>query len=364
MINQAPLIVHDLSDLGLDAELLAEEGTDLNQGKFTDGVAALHGQHADEHLQASLKNTLSEIAPHSPPLILCESTGAARPWPLIQALTQDDRFFLRHFIVTVDALNLHRDFQDGRILTGESTEIHDPALMHAAGVLAEQIAFASVIILTKTDTIPKSTIEEQVKALQKMQPRASLGLSAQAGLLLNQLDSIPAPKIDILEQRAKQFGLHEASSTVDNVEAITLKDPRPFHPERLYEVCQNMLSTGLYRSKGFLWLASRPGHALLWQQSGSQISFELRGLWRAELVKNQDGKLNEEEVTHLTAQLENQHPDFGDRHNELTLIGLKDARESFYHALEHALCTEEEVSAWKNGQTFNDPWPKTLRQAQ
>lgn len=36
-----------------------------------------------------------------------------------------------------------------------------------------------------------------------------------------------------------------------------------------------------------------------------------------------------EEIEHLKAQLESEHTAFGDRHNKLTLKGLKAARESF-----------------------------------
>lgn len=362
-LRDAAVIVHDLSEFGLDAELLSGEDSTPVPGRLIDRVAALHGSHAREELHVSVGEALDEISAldPAPPIVLCESTGAARPWPLIKALSQNDRFFLRHFIVTVDALNLHRDFADGGVLIGECPAPQDEALCHAAEVLAEQIAFASVIILTKIDTIAKATIETQVQTLQKLQPRAAIGLSAQAGLLLPQLEGTPAPKLSVLEDRANQFGLTQQASTAENVEAVVLRDPRPFHPERLYEACQSQLGTGLYRTKGFLWLASRPAHVLLWQQSGSQIALELSGLWRAELVKNRDGKLIPEEIEHLKTQLEAEHPVFGDRHNELTLIGLETARKAFFTALQEALCTEEEVIAWQKGETFPDPWPKSIR---
>ena len=91
-------------------------------------------------------------------MILSESTGAARPWPLIKALTQDERFYLKHFIITIDALNLFRDFQNGSILTGEESMSSDPAIAKAALILAEQIAFSSVIILTKIDAISEEVL--------------------------------------------------------------------------------------------------------------------------------------------------------------------------------------------------------------
>jgi len=357
----AAMIVHDLSDFGLDAELLSDEESKPKPGQLKNRVAALHGEHAREKLHSSVKTALTEISDLAPPLVLCESTGAARPWPLIKALTQNNKFYLRHFIVTVDALNLHRDFNDGLTLTGEADAIPDTALNYAAEILTEQMAFASVIILTKVDTLPKQVIDQQVQNLKKLQPRVAIGLSAQAGLLLSHLDTIPAPKLLSLADRAKKLQLEQQNSTADEVGSLILRDPRPFHPERLHDACMNHLSTGLYRTKGFLWIASRSQDVLLWQQSGSQIALELTGTWRAEVVKNKDDKLLPEEVELLKTQLKKEHPTFGDRFNEITLIGLNTARNAFYEALQHALCTDEEIEAWKNGDMFTDPWPQSVK---
>ena len=38
--------------------------------------------------------------------------------------------------------------------------------------------------------------------------------------------------------------------------SIVIKDDRPFHPRRLWDVCHNYLDKEIYRSKGFFWLAS------------------------------------------------------------------------------------------------------------
>ena len=363
-LQGAALIIHDLSELGIDAELLSSEGAATTAGELHDRVAALHGIHARDQLKSSLELTLAQIADLTPPppQVLCESTGAARPWPLISALTQDSRFFLRHFIVTVDALNLHRDFSDGRILTGEQDRGRDPALQHAAEVLAEQLAFASVIILTKVDAVDQSIVASQVDRLRQLRPSATVALSAQAGLLLGQLDATPAPELSSLRRLAERLGLSDTSATAAQVDATVIRDSRPFHPERLHEAVRNNLGTGMYRTKGYLWMASRPGQVLLWQQSGSQVALELTGHWRAEILRNADGRLLPEEIDFLKGQLQSAHPLFGDRVNELTLIGLKDARVNFARALRSALCTDEEVAAWQRGETFPDPWPQSIRE--
>jgi G3E family GTPase len=362
----AALIVHDLSEFGLDAELLAEESSKPAAGCLSGRTAALHGVHAREMLQPTLGRVLGEIAAlvPPPPMVLVESTGAARPWPLISALTRNPHFALRHFIVTVDALNLHRDFADGLVLTGYYPPAEDPALLHAGGILAEQIAFANIIVLTKTDTIPRAAAEAQVKNLQQIQPRAAIGLSANAGLVLSQLEGVPAPDLSNLGKLAADMGLANpdaSENTAAGIESLIIREKRPFHPQRLYDACQNNLGTGLYRTKGYLWIASRPGHVLLWQQSGSQISLELTGHWRAEIARNIDGKLLPEERQILQEQMKLQDPVFGDRHIELTLIGLPSARDAFAAALRNALCTDAEVAAWQHGESFPDPWPQSLK---
>lgn len=365
-LRDAAVIVHDLSEFGLDAELLSDEGAIPGIGTLAGRTAALHGAHAREKLHPSLGRILSEISALDPPppQVLVESTGAARPWPLIAALTQDDRFSLRHFIITVDALNLHRDFADGLALTESTPPPADPALRYAAAVLAEQLAFASIIILTKTDTVPPPTAQEQVKILQKIQPLAAIGLSANAGLLLPQLETIPAPDLTILRARAEEMGLlgdDPSTATATDIDCLILREKRPFHPQRLFDACQRHLGTGLYRTKGYLWLASRPGQVLLWQQSGSQISLELTGQWRAELANSPDHKLLPEECEILRERAMKQDPVFGDRHIELTLIGLPAAREAFAAALRNALCTDDEVAKWQRGDSFPDPWPQSFK---
>ena len=67
------------------------------------------------------------------------------------------------------------------------------------------------------------------------------------------------------------------------------------------------------------------------------------------------------EVELLSKHLEAAHPTFGDRNNELTLIGLADACKAFADALRTALCNDDEVAAWKRGEVFEDPWPQSLR---
>ena len=58
LLENNALIIHDLSELGIDAEILSIE---TQAGKLNGRMAALHGKHATEYLHDSLKKSLDSI---------------------------------------------------------------------------------------------------------------------------------------------------------------------------------------------------------------------------------------------------------------------------------------------------------------
>jgi G3E family GTPase len=138
-----------------------------------------------------------------------------------------------------------------------------------------------------------------------------------------------------------------------------VRDLRPLHPQRFYDLYRDKLGLGIFRSKGFIWLASRPDQVLLWNQAGGAMGLELLGTWR--VVVAEDPKLLPEEREGLRKLLQSADPTFGDRGNELTIIGQERDRVIFVAELKECFCTPAEVKQWLGGDTFPDPWPKGHR---
>ena len=155
----------------------------------------------------------------------------------------------------------------------------------------------------------------------------------------------------------------EAEENTDrpyNIETRVIKDDRPFHPERLWDICHKYLDKRIYRSKGFFWLASRREHSLLWNQASGGINLELMGTWLAAIFENKNNGLLEEEMKLLEERLANETGRFGDRCCDLTVIGDKDQVNQFTEKLKSCFLTENEIKQWKNGIKFKDPWPKKI----
>ena len=100
---------------------------------------------------------------------------------------------------------------------------------------------------------------------------------------------------------------------------------------------------------------------LLWQQSGSQISFELTSVWAAEAVNNRYGKLLDGEIEMIKQQVQATTP-FLVTGEYTDFDRTTDACQTFAAALRSALCTDVEIEAWQRGEPFKDPWPTSVRE--
>ena len=245
---------------------------------------------------------------------------------------------------------LLHDYDGGKSLLAHLT--HTPDTITAESVLIEQLRVASVIIITKLDLISEGQLVPLLRSIQAINPQATL-----VGCAHGKIE----PSVILAAPRyPKKIASSIQQTRQSDIGSIVIRDPRPLHPQRFYDLYQQRLGVGLFRSKGFIWFASRPSHLLLWNQAGGAMGLEFLATWRAYVLEN-DTRLLAEEKTHLQKQLETLHPLFGDRSCELTLIGHARDLKIFGSELQDCFCTDKEIVHWQNGGTFPDPWPANLK---
>ncbi|MDT0329878.1 CobW C-terminal domain-containing protein [Nocardiopsis lambiniae] len=144
----------------------------------------------------------------------------------------------------------------------------------------------------------------------------------------------------------------------DMVETVVWRRFRPLHPERFYEALDEMTGASL-RSRGRLWLASRPGTMLSWEAVGLSLSFEPSGPWPAALPAPERS---------LAAGLRGPgdmfdwHPRTGDRCRHLAFTGLGVNVPRLLSLLDSCLLSEEESIAWeRHGPLCEDPFAPCWR---
>ncbi len=109
----------------------------------------------------------------------------------------------------------------------------------------------------------------------------------------------------------------------------------------------------MLRSKGFLWIASRPSIIAGWSQSGSTATLEPVGRWAAASPR-EDWPEDPAELAEIQARW--QEP-WGDRQQELVFIGIDLEVDAIVEALDSCLLSEEELALGLEGwRAMADPF--------
>ncbi len=134
------------------------------------------------------------------------------------------------------------------------------------------------------------------------------------------------------------------------VTVVHFVERRPFHPVRLHEAL-DVLFDGVVRTRGRVWIASRPDAALWLESAGGGLSVGDLGPWLAAVDDWSEFPAERRAVASATW-----HPEHGDRSQELVVItAAPGAPEEIVAALRAALLTDEELALADELQ-FVDPF--------
>ena len=355
-------IVNDMSDLDVDGELIASSDFIENNNNLESiHSCVLSSKKGIKKLEEALNKLCLN---QNPKMIIIETSGSCHPMPLVEYFKNNEQFNLKKVYTLVDSLMLSHDFNYGKNLISQMQINITNYKRDIVNLLVEQIMFSSDLILTKTDRIKKEKIAHIVQQIQGINPYTSINSISFGNLPIEYLldsDFYDYDKVNGLIEELKP--ILEFESQVEkpyNLATRVIKDDRPFHPKRLWDVCHQYLDQRIYRSKGFFWLASRKKDSLLWNQAAAGINLELIGIWLSWIIEDNNSNLLDSEIKLIKEKLSKESGRFGDRHCELTVIGDKTQVDKFTDALKSCFLNDKEIALWKNDYIFEDPWPKNI----
>ena len=356
-------IVNDMSELDIDGELLSNTSIVEDNESILKSISScvLSSKKGLSKLHTAIQSLLSN---QNPELLIIETSGSCHPMPLILYFKNHPQLKLTGVFALVDSLMLAHDFNYGEHLIERMKSNMRSGLRDTINLLVEQILFCSHLLLTKTDRIAQDKLQDIATYIQQINPLATTHSVVHGSLAIESLLELEEYKYYNVAQLIEELSPVLQSETQEDspyaIETRVVQDDRPFHPERLWELCHKYLDKGIYRSKGFFWLASRDKHSLLWQQAAGGISLELIGYWRSGIVEDPHNGLSVNEVLQLKTLLAKESGRFGDRHCDLTVIGDKTQVHQFTEKLKDCFLTEEEIERYNQGYKFDDPWPKNI----
>ncbi|UGQ13952.1 CobW family GTP-binding protein [Yinghuangia sp. ASG 101] len=221
-----------------------------------------------------------------------------------------------------------------------------------AEVLARQIEYATVL------AYPPDGGRDEAVGL------ALMGLMHPAATLLpldaSGLDSLTSAAFDT---RVAASRVHPACSLLPyddqdaGVVTAVWRRRRPAHPGRLYDALADVVPAAL-RSRGRLWLASRPDDLLAWEAAGGSLSVESAGLWLASLT---DTEWDAMPPLRQAAAAVDWDPLHGDRGQHLCFTAPDLDREPLFELLDSCLLTDDEYTRGPDHwRSLADPFAEFL----
>ncbi|TAG74874.1 MAG: GTP-binding protein [Runella slithyformis] len=367
------VIVNDMSEVNIDAQLVAKENT---LSRTEEKLVEMSNGCICCTLREDLMIEVEKLARENRfDYLLIESTGISEPVPVAQTFSfvdEENGIDLSQWaqidcmVTVVDALNFAKDFASTDTLqTRQMNEENPDDYRTIVNLLTDQVEFADIIIINKADAVTPDQLFELKAVVKSLNPVAKLITSNFGKVAPQEILNTGLFDYEKAEQSAgwiqelnnRENGISHTPETEEyGISSFVFRSKKPFHPGRFWNYISENWPAGIIRSKGLFWLASRPDAALNWSQAGGSLRAESAGVWWAsmgfaERIRYQSFADNQKEIE---ARWDKQ---FGDRQNELVIIGQDLEKELITNELTDCLCTQEEIEYMELGGTFKDPFP-------
>jgi G3E family GTPase len=373
--RRVAVIVNDMSEVNIDAALV--RGT--SDGASTDGNGVALNRAQERLVEMSngcicctlREDLLIEVRRLADErrfdTLVIESTGISEPLPVAETFTFADEdgvslsqvASLDTLVTVVDGANFLHQYQQAKSLAEAGESLGEDDERNIADLLIDQIEFCDVLLISKTDLLTASELDELHAVLQTLNPDADI-LPMTHG-------QVPLAKV--LEtgrfnfERAQQApgwlkelrGEHLPETEEYGISSFAYHARRPFHPQKFFDLLHSdWLGRDLLRSKGFFWLASRPHFAGQWSQAGGIAHYGFAGMfWKAVDEANWP-----DDPDFRAAILDKWQEPFGDMRQELVFIGQHLDKARIREALDACLLSDEELIAGRElWLTLPDPFP-------
>ncbi len=363
--RRVAVIVNDMSEVNIDADLVREGGADLSQTEET--LVEMSNGCICCTLRDDLLAEVRRLAAEQRfDYLLIESTGISEPLPVAATFdfrdaegeSLSDVARLDTMVTVVDAVNLLNDFASHDLLADRGETLGEEDERSLVHLLTDQMEFADVVVLNKVSLASP----EQVDAARKI----IRSLNADAEIIETDFSEVPADKIldtklfdfekahehPMWAKELYGFADHVPETEEYGIASFAYRARAPFDPNKLHAVLNGNLP-GVIRAKGHFWVATRPEWVAEFSLAGALSSVAPLGTWWASVPA-------ERWPTHQQArdymQAHWQEP-FGDRRQELVFIGAGIDWPAIKSTLDACLIPEATSETLPDYADLEDPFP-------
>ena len=362
------VIVNDMSEVNVDADLVKNENT---LSRTEEKLVEMSNGCICCTLREDLMIEVEKLAKAQKfDYLIIESTGISEPIPVAQTFSfesEDGSIDLSRFsyvdtmVTVVDAFNFLKDFSSPQYLKDRNLTDIEGDERTIVNLLTDQVEFANVILLNKTDMVTESDLRNLYDIINKLNPDARIIPTNHSKVNLQEVINTGLFDFEKAESSAgwiKELENEHIPETEEyGIGSFVYRRKKPFHPNRFLDFIQHTFPKNIIRSKGLFWIASRPDQALVWSSAGGSLKTDPAGVWWDSMPFSE--RINYADFVNNQQMIESEwSSDFGDRKIELVFIGQQLDVSAITKKLDECLLNEEEVSEWKDGRLqLTDNWP-------
>ncbi|BFZ61849.1 hypothetical protein YB2330_002926 [Saitoella coloradoensis] len=317
-------------------------------------------------------------------------------------------------VTVIDVFNIFNNFDTADFLSDRYKDVESSDERCISDLLVDQIEFADVILLNKCDAVAPAIVKKARALVAALNPAAKVITTEYSRVDVKDIVGTGMFSFEKAATSAGWLrSLNEGSnlkSEIDEygVKSFVYRARRPFHPKRLYELAseyfvlmegvaededeeanddenEDMEDAGeedeeeededeekpmpdpqscldnkraspafapLIRSKGFIWLATRPIQHGEWSHAGGMLTISGGGPWFCELAR-EEWPEDKDVIRSIEKDFEGT---WGDRRQELVMIGTEEMSEELIEReLDSCLLDDEEWNQWTAIMTSEDP---------
>lgn len=325
------VIVNDMSDVNIDADLVKRSGGNLSQTE--EKLVEMSNGCICCTLREDLLMQVRELAQEDKfDYLLIESTGISEPLPVAttfdfrdeEGQSLSDVAELDTMVTVVDAANLVKNYSSTELLKDQGESLGDEDERTLVDLLVEQIEFANVILLNKVDLISSEQLKTVHAIIRSLNAKAKVITTQHSKVDYHEVintglfDLEEAQNHPLWVQELYHFKDHVPETEEYGITSFVYRAREPFDPAKIHAFFAEEWA-GVVRAKGFFWLSTRPDFVGELSQAGAFVRHHGLGKWWA-VVPKEDWPEGDE-FDHMVRQQWDEH--YGDRRQEIVFIGLK-----------------------------------------
>jgi G3E family GTPase len=407
------VIVNDMAEINIDASLISSSVASSDMKNKTKMISLQNGCICCSLREDLVKEIYAIKQMKQFEYLIVESTGIAEPQQVAESFCADfetgqlandpskalyNVAKLDTCVTVVDAHSFpqymhslkafQEEFSDGAaspmLAENDGTgQISGEGEKNIGHLLVEQVEFANVIILNKTDLVSPAQVEETKVLIRTLNPMAEI-VTTEYGKVSDLRKVVHTDLFNLDLAKASPGWLvslynpnHTTESDEYGVSSFVYRSRKPFHPDRLNDwvnsgwhhssvwikqkklLCEE--GTGenatdeidklnhmyeefgnILRSKGPAWIAGRDSMQYMWAQTGRLLTLAPMMPWYILTPESQWGMESDDEKKVVTDRFVEK---FGDRRQEIVFIGTRLKKDTITNELEEA-------------SVYKDPLPK------